>query len=71
VSVVPQRGERRLVALLGESFFVRPDLTVRDGLSGLRNDAAIVSPNISASNGIIHVINEVLVPPSVVAVLTN
>jgi uncharacterized surface protein with fasciclin (FAS1) repeats len=71
VSVVPQRGERRLVALLGESFFVRPDLTVRDGLSGLRSDAAIVSPNISASNGIIHVIDEVLVPPSVVAVLTN
>lgn len=40
-SVVPRRGERRLVPLLGESFFVRPDLTVRDGLSGLRSDAAI------------------------------
>jgi hypothetical protein len=34
-------------------------------------DAAITGPNVSASNGIIHVINQVIVPPSVVAALTS
>ena len=70
-SVVPKRGERTITTLLGESFGVRPDLTVRDGLTGLRDDASIVTPNISASNGIIHVISGVIVPPSVVAALTS
>lgn len=72
-SVVPKKGERTITPLLGETFGVRPDLTIRDGLSGsgLRDDASIAAPNISASNGIIHVITQVIVPPSVVAALTS
>jgi uncharacterized surface protein with fasciclin (FAS1) repeats len=37
----------------------------------LRDDAMIDTPNISASNGIIHVITQVIVPPSVVAAITG
>ncbi len=71
-SVVPRRGERTITPLLGETFAVRTDLTIRDGLTGVReNDASIVTPNISANNGIIHVIDQVIVPPSVVAALTG
>jgi uncharacterized surface protein with fasciclin (FAS1) repeats len=68
-SVVPPRRDRVITSLLGETFAVRPDLTIRDGLTGLREDAAIETPDISASNGIIHTIDAVMVPPSVVAVL--
>ncbi|UCH85682.1 MAG: fasciclin domain-containing protein [Candidatus Latescibacterota bacterium] len=71
-SVVPRNGERQITPLLGENFFVRTDGTIRDGLTGVRSDdAAIDTPNISASNGIIHVITQVIVPPSVVAALTS
>ena len=72
-SVVPRNRERKITSLLGEIFSVRTDLTIRDGLTvtGLRDDAAIDTPNISASNGIIHVLTEVIVPPSVVAQLTS
>jgi uncharacterized surface protein with fasciclin (FAS1) repeats len=71
-SVVPRVNERTITPLLEEPFFVRTDATIRDGLTGIRAvDAAIVTPNISASNGIIHVISEVIVPPSVVAALTS
>jgi uncharacterized surface protein with fasciclin (FAS1) repeats len=68
-SVVPPRRDRVITSLLG--FAVRPDLTIRDGLTGLRDDAAIDTPDISASNGIIHTIDAVMVPPSVVALLTE
>ena len=70
-SVVPKKGERTITSLLGETFGVRPNLSIRDGLTGLRTDASIVRANISASNGIIHVISGVIVPPSVVAALTS
>lgn len=70
-SVVPPRRERTITPLLGETFAVRTDATIRDGLTGLRDDAAIIAANISASNGIIHVIDQVIVPPSIVAALTN
>jgi uncharacterized surface protein with fasciclin (FAS1) repeats len=70
-SVVPRTGARTISPLLGETFQVRADGTIRDGLTGLRDDAAITDANISASNGIIHIINQVIVPPSVVAALTN
>lgn len=71
-SVVPRTGERLITPLLGETFVVRGDGTIRDGLTGIRDeDARIVAADISASNGIIHVINQVIVPPSVVAALTN
>jgi uncharacterized surface protein with fasciclin (FAS1) repeats len=70
-SVVPRNNERTITTLLEETFGVRTDGTIRDGLTGLRDDAAIDTPNISASNGIIHVITRVIVPPSVVATLTS
>lgn len=70
-SVVPKKNEKKIESLLEEMFYVRPDLTIRDGLTGLRDDAMIDTPNISASNGIIHVITQVIVPPSVVAAITS
>ncbi|MEJ2720473.1 MAG: fasciclin domain-containing protein [bacterium] len=71
-SVLPKTNNRTITPLLEEPFYVRPDGTIMDGLTGIRdNDAAIDTPNISASNGIIHVITEVIVPPSVVAALTS
>ena len=70
-SVVPKRNPREITTLLGETFRVRSDLTIEDGLTGLRDDASIVPGQISASNGIIHVIDAVIVPPSVVAALTG
>jgi uncharacterized surface protein with fasciclin (FAS1) repeats len=70
-SVVPKKGMRTMTSLVGETFSVRMDLSIEDGLTGIRDDASIATPNISASNGIIHVINGVIVPPSVVAALTS
>jgi uncharacterized surface protein with fasciclin (FAS1) repeats len=71
-SVLPRRGVRTITPLLGETFQVRTNGTIRDGLTGVReSDAAIVAADISASNGIIHVISEVIVPPSIVAALTG
>jgi transforming growth factor-beta-induced protein len=70
-SVVPPRGERTITPLLRETFGVRADGSIRDGLTGLRTDASVVTANIPASNGIIHVIDAVIVPPSVVAALTR
>ena len=69
-SVVPPRRERVIQTLLGESFRVRTDATIVDGLTGIRpDDAAIAPADISASNGIVHVIDEVLVPPTVAQAL--
>ncbi len=71
-SVVPRRNVRTITPLLGERFYVRTNATIRDGLTGIRSaDAQIVAADISARNGIIHVINQVIVPPSVVAALTS
>ncbi len=70
-SVLPRVGIRTVTSLLGETFRVRPDGSIQDGLTGLRNDAAIVEANNSARNGIIHIIDQVIVPPSVVGALTN
>jgi uncharacterized surface protein with fasciclin (FAS1) repeats len=75
-SVVPARGERTMTPVLGETFGVRTDATIRDGLTGVRQtDAAIQAAaglaNLSASNGIVHVIDQVIVPPSVVAAITG
>ncbi|HRO03092.1 MAG TPA: fasciclin domain-containing protein, partial [Terricaulis sp.] len=43
------------------------DLTI-DGRDGLRvNDALVALPDMSASNGVVHGVNEVLAPPVMVA----
>jgi uncharacterized surface protein with fasciclin (FAS1) repeats len=71
-SVLPRRGVRTITPLLGETFQVRMNGTIRDGLTGVREgDAGIVAADISASNGLIHVISEVIVPPSIVSALTG
>ncbi|MFN2316723.1 MAG: fasciclin domain-containing protein [Gemmatimonadales bacterium] len=72
-SVVPPRMDRTIETLLGESFAVRSNGTIRDGLTplGARDDAAITGPDNSARNGIVHIIDQVIVPPSIVAALTN
>lgn len=58
-SVVPPRMDRSITTLLGPSFSVDRTGTITD-LFG--QEIKIVAPNISASNGIIHVVDTVLLP---------
>jgi uncharacterized surface protein with fasciclin (FAS1) repeats len=58
-SVVPPRGLRKITTLLGATFTVNSNGVITD-LAG--QEANIVAPNISASNGIIHVIDTVILP---------
>lgn len=59
-SVVPKNNERVIETLLdGATFAVQTDGTIKD--VAMRN-AQIIDADISASNGIIHVINEVILP---------
>jgi uncharacterized surface protein with fasciclin (FAS1) repeats len=58
-SVVPPRMDRTITTLLGASFSVDRNGTITD-LFG--QEATIVAPNISASNGIVHVVDTVLLP---------
>ncbi len=59
-SVVPRNGERIIETLLEDATFaVQTDGTIKD--ADMR-DAQIFKANISASNGIIHVITEVILP---------
>lgn len=58
-SVVPRRGYRMIETMLeGATFTVSTDAMI----TAVGNTANIVSPNISASNGIIHVIDAVILP---------
>jgi uncharacterized surface protein with fasciclin (FAS1) repeats len=71
-SVVPKTNIKRITPMLGEPFFVLADRTIQDGLtgSGLRPGApAIVTTDILASNGIVHVITEVVVSPKIAEAL--
>lgn len=58
-SVVPQWGERTITSLSGAQFTVDSELDIDDLAD---RDADIVTANISASNGIIHVIDDVILP---------
>ena len=58
-SVVPPRMDRTITTLLGATFSVDRTGTITD-LFG--QEASILAPNISASNGIIHVVDTVLLP---------
>jgi len=60
-SVVPPNRPRQINTLLGVPFTV----TSAGQIQAVGNTAGIVSPNISASNGIIHVINAVILPISI------
>ena len=57
-SVVPKNGPKTIDTLLGESFSVDSNGMITAGGSS----AMITMPDISASNGIIHVIDNVLLP---------
>lgn len=57
-SVVPKRGTREITTLLGSSFSV----TSSGSINAIGNTANITAANISASNGIIHVIDTVILP---------
>lgn len=57
-SVVPKKNAKTIETLLGESFDVNSDLSI----DAIGNTANIVAADISASNGIIHVIDAVILP---------
>ena len=57
-SVVPPVNPRTIETLLGSSFSVDKSGMI----TAVGNTATIVTPNISASNGIIHVIDAVILP---------
>ncbi len=58
-SVVPPVRPRVITTVLGETFTVYPNATIED-IAG--QEVNIVDADISASNGIIHVIDTVLLP---------
>ena len=58
-SVVPPIGKRVITTLLGETFTVDRNAVITDRFG---QEANIVDANISASNGIIHVIDTVILP---------
>jgi len=57
-SVVPKVNEKEIETLLGQTFSVNTSGMIMGGSSS----ASIVAPDITASNGIIHVIDSVLLP---------
>jgi uncharacterized surface protein with fasciclin (FAS1) repeats len=57
-SVVPKVGTRKISTLLNVNFTVNPQAHI----TAIGNEANITTPNISASNGIIHVIDAVILP---------
>lgn len=58
-SVVPPRNPRTITTLLGATFSVDRYGTITDTFG---QEIEIVAPNVSASNGIIHVVDTVLLP---------
>ncbi len=60
-SVLKQKGNKKLVTLLGQRLYASPAGTLIDQ-SEMTSDAAITSANLVASNGVAHVIDNVLVP---------
>jgi len=62
-SVVPRKGEKAIPTLLGTDFAAKVGNLLMDA-SAATTDAMVTIPNISASNGVVHVIDNVLVPLS-------
>ena len=58
-SVLPRRGERTISTLLDGATF---SVDTKGGITAVGNTANIVDANISASNGVIHVIDAVILP---------
>ena len=57
-SVVPNTGSKEITTILGAKFYVNTNGMI----SAIGNTATIKAANISASNGIIHVVDTVLLP---------
>ena len=57
-SVVPRVGSRNISTLLGVNFQVSPSAQI----TAVGNTANIIGANVSASNGIVHVIDAVILP---------
>ena len=57
-SVLPKKKDRKIETLLGESFLVSPMAMI----TAIGNTANIAAADISANNGIIHVIDAVILP---------
>ena len=69
-SVLPTQGVRTIETLGGSTFQVTPSGEILDALmAAMVPNARIVTADIPASNGVVHVIDQVLLPPSVVTVL--
>lgn len=60
-SIVPRHGEKAVPTLLGPALVAQVGGFLVDA-SGATTDAQVTSPNLSASNGVVHVIDNVLVP---------
>jgi uncharacterized surface protein with fasciclin (FAS1) repeats len=57
-SVVPKKNDKNITTLLGVNFTVNPQAQI----TAVGNTANIAAADISASNGIIHVIDAVILP---------
>lgn len=57
-SVVPKKGIRKITTLLNKNFTVDTQASI----TAIGNTANITTPDVSASNGIIHIIDAVILP---------
>jgi uncharacterized surface protein with fasciclin (FAS1) repeats len=60
-SIVPRKGAKPVPTLLGVALVAKEGGFLMDA-SGATTDAAVTTANLSASNGVLHVIDNVLVP---------
>ena len=60
-SVFNRKNPKAISTLLGQYLVATPALRIVDGTT-LTSDAAVTQANLSASNGVLHVVDNVLVP---------